>query len=162
MIRRWMTSGIALIAVVAVLVACGGDDENRLDPPEIEYGVDMSEMGMPVTDARFTVATLPKESEDWLLFDDIGEFLKYVQAHDQEFDVMWVPDMNTEEWVHAEDALYLESEHLTFSPMGWGVAAFKDEASAQAAQEEHGGDIFTWETVQDQTWDQPPAPEGHH
>ena len=41
---------------------------------EINYGVDMAEMGMPVVDPRFTVATLPDDSDEWLLFDDIGEF----------------------------------------------------------------------------------------
>jgi nitrous oxide reductase accessory protein NosL len=151
----------ALLVAALVLVACGGDDESRLEPPDIEYGVDMAEMGMPVVDPRYTVAALPEDSSEWILFDDVGEFLKYIQTRSTEFEVMWVHDFNDESWVEAQDAWYLESRELTTSPMGWGVATFKDEESARAAQEEFGGDLYDWESVQEETWDQPPGPHDH-
>lgn len=152
----------ALLVTAFVLVACGGeDDEARLQPPDIEYGVDMAEMGMPVVDPRYTVAALPEESNEWVLFDDVGEFLKYIQTRSTEFEIMWVHDFNDESWVEAQDAWYLESRELTTSPMGWGVATFKDEESALAAQEEFGGDLYDWESVQEETWDQPPGPHDH-
>lgn len=140
------------------LAACEGDREGRLDPPDIEYGVDMAEMGMPVVDPRYTAAVLPAGEDGWILFDDNGEFLKYYQVHDGSYAAMWVHDFNDESWVKAQDAWYLESRELTTSPMGWGVAAFKDEASARAAAETHGGDVYSWEQVQAETWDRPPAP----
>jgi nitrous oxide reductase accessory protein NosL len=151
----------ALLIAAFVLVACGGDDESRLEPPDIEYGVDMAEMGMPVVDPRYTVAALPEDSNEWILFDDVGEFLKYIQTRSTEFEVMWVHDFNDESWVEAKDAWYLESRELTTSPMGWGVATFKDEESARAAHEEFGGDLYDWESVQEETWDQPPGPHDH-
>jgi nitrous oxide reductase accessory protein NosL len=151
----------ALLVAALVLVACGGDDESRLEPPDIEYGVDMAEMGMPVVDPRYTVAALPEDSNEWILFDDVGEFLKYIQTRSTEFEVMWVHDFNDESWVEAQDAWYLESRELTTSPMGWGVATFKDEESARAAQEEFGGDLYDWKSVQEETWDQPPGPHDH-
>lgn len=154
----WKVVAITLTAIV--LVACGGEDEEaRLQPPDdIEYGVDMAEMGMPVVDPRYTAAVLPEGEEDWILFDDNGEFLKYLQTQDASFDAMWVHDFNDESWVKAEEAWYLESRELTSSPMGWGVATFKDQESAEAAQQELGGDLFDWEAVQEETWDRPPAP----
>lgn len=153
----WKLAGLLLAGFV--LVACGGDDESRLDPPDIEYGVDMAEMGMPVVDPRYTVAILPEGEEEWILFDDVGEFLKYITTRDDvTYDAMWVHDYSDESWVKAEDAWYLESRELTSSPMGWGVATFKDQESASTAQVELGGDLYDWESVQQETWDRPPAP----
>ncbi len=153
----WRVAAVVLAAWA--LVACGGTDNGAgRKPPDIEYGVDMAEMGMPVVDPRYTAAVLPENEEDWILFDDNGEFLKYVQTHDGSYDAMWVHDFNDESWVKAEDAWYLESRELTTSPMGWGVASFKDQESARTAADTHGGDVYSWDQAQDETWDRPPAP----
>lgn len=153
---------IALVALAAMLVlaACGGDDDS-LDPPEINYGVDMAEMGMPVVDPRFTVATLPEDSSDWLLFDDIGEFLKYHQTRTSDFQVRWVPNHDTEEWMAAEDAWYVQSEQYCYSPMRWCVAAFDSEDAAHEAHMEHGGEMWSWDTVFDADWSLAPTPHEH-
>lgn len=147
-------------AAMLVLSACGGDDDN-LDPPEINYGVDMAEMGMPVVDPRFTVATLPTDSEDWLLFDDIGEFLKYHQTRPGDFQVMWVPNHDSEEWMNAEDSWFVQSEEFCYSPMRWCVAAFDSEDTAHGAHLKHGGEMWSWDTVFETDWSNPPAPHEH-
>lgn len=152
---------IALLAVVAIVVAGCGSDEQSLDPPDINYGEDMSEMGMPVVDPRFTVATLPTDEEEWLLFDDIGEFLRYHQTQSSDFQVIWVPDFDTEEWMKAENAYFVQSDEFCFSPMKWCIAAFSSEERAQEAIDEYTGDMWSWETVFDETWDQAPVPENH-
>lgn len=149
------------LLLVGVIVAACGSDEQSLDPPDINYGVDMSEMGMPVVDPRFTVATLPEDSSDWLLFDDIGEFLKYHQNESSAFQVMWVPDHNTEEWLKAEDAWYVQSDEFCYSPMKWCVAAFETEESAHEAHMEYGGEMWNWESVFDVSWQQAPVPNEH-
>jgi hypothetical protein len=155
-LARWAS---VLVLISIVLTGCGGDDESRLDPPDVEYGVDMAEMGMPVVDPRYTAAILPAGEDEWILFDDVGEFLKYITTRDgMSYDAMWVHDFNDESWVKAEEAWYLESPELTSSPMGWGVATFKDEESALAAQEELGGDLYDWESVRGEAWDRPPGP----
>lgn len=156
-----VTRVLLVLVLSALLTACGGEGSDRLAPPDIAYGKDISEMGMFVVDPRYTVATLP-EGQEWLLFDDIGEFLRYTQIHsDVRFDIMWVPDFNDESWVKAEEAWYLESRELTSSPMGWGIATFKDEQSAKDAAAKFGGTIMTWDEVGKQTWDSPPAPHDH-
>jgi hypothetical protein len=153
--------GLLVILLGLLLGACGGGSGDRLQPPDIKYGEDISEMGMFVVDPRYTVATLPKD-QDWLLFDDIGEFLRYRQIHtDVAFDIAWVPDFNDESWIKAEEAWYLKSPELTSSPMGWGVATFKDEESAKAAEAQYGGALMTWSEVGQQAWDAPPAPHEH-
>ena len=152
---------LAMLAAIAMLVlaGCGGSGGNNLDPPEITYGEDVSEMGMFVTDPRYTVAALPEEGE-WILFDDIGELFRYRVRHsEQAFQATWVNDYHSEEWLAAEDAWYLQSVDLS-SPMGWGVAAFRDEDAARAFQVEHGGELMTWADTGGREWTDPPAPEG--
>lgn len=148
------------LLVVLFLVGCGNDD-GKLDPPEINYGVDMAEMGMPVVDPRFTVATLPADSDEWLLFDDIGEFLKYHQTRSDAFQVMWVPHHDTEEWMKAEDAWFVQSDEYCYSPMRWCVAAFDSEDSAHEAHMKFGGEMWSWDTVFDADWSQAPVPHDH-
>jgi copper chaperone NosL len=143
-------------AAILLLVGCG-ENTVKLDPPDVKYGEDISEMGMFVVDPRYTVAALPQEG-DWILFDDIGELFKY---HDRfpgtRFRATWVNDYHTQQWTHAEDAWYVQSPGLK-TPMGWGVAAFADEAEAHAFQTGQGGTMMTWDEAQARAWDTPPAP----
>jgi copper chaperone NosL len=150
---------VALIALTTI-AACG-DDEVSLDPPRIAYGEDISEMGMFVTDPRYTVATLPDGEKEWLLFDDIGELFKYRDTHpDAGFQVIWVNDYHSEEWLKAEDAWYVESTGVN-TPMGWGIAAFEKEDEARTHHEGVGGEMMTWEEADARTWTAPPAPMDH-
>lgn len=155
-LRILATVAVATLLVVT-LTACG-DEEVSLDPPEIAYGEDISEMGMFVVDPRFTVAAL-QENDEWLLFDDIGELLKYHDRHpDTAFQVTWVNDYHSEEWLKAEDATYVQSAAFT-SPMGWMVAAFADEDEAHTLHLEHGGEMMTWDEAMEREWTDPPAPD---
>ncbi len=153
---------IVVLTVIAIIIsplltACG-DKETSLGPPKINYGEDISEMGMFVVDPRYTVAALPKESEDWMLFDDIGEFFKYRDANpDAGLQAMWVNDYQDEDSIKAEDAWYVKSAEIK-SPMGWGIAAFRDETDADAAAAELGGVVMSWDDVQARQWAGPPAP----
>jgi copper chaperone NosL len=150
---------VGLLAILA-LAACG-KDEVSLDPPEVKYGEDVSEMGMFVVDPRYTVATLPEDEEEWMLFDDIGELFKYRDTHpDAGFQMIWVNDYHSKEWLKAEDAWYVESPGVN-SPMGWGISAFEKEDEATAHHEEYGGPVMTWEDADARKWTAPPAPEDH-
>lgn len=157
MSRRVRSLIVFALLLTTTLSGCG-NDEVSLDPPEIRYGEDISEMGMFVVDPRYTVATLPEHSEEWLLFDDIGEFFKYRDTHaDAGFQAMWVNDYHDEAWLPARDAVYLESRQVN-SPMGWGTAAFREEDDAAAMQEQVGGEIMSWDEADGRTWTAPPAP----
>jgi copper chaperone NosL len=161
MIWRVMLLLVAFIVMLTVPVACG-DDEVDLTPPEIRYGEDISEMGMFVVDPRYTVAALPAETNKWLLFDDIGELFKYREAHaSDEFQVMWVNDYQSEEWLEAEHAWYVESRELN-TPMGWGIAAFREKSAAEAMQQDIGGEVLAWDDVENRSWPAPPGPEAPH
>jgi hypothetical protein len=60
----------------------------------------------------------------------------------------------------AEDAWFVQSIDLS-SPMGWGVAAFREEDAARAFHAAHGGELMTWADTGTRAWDAPPAPDGH-
>jgi|GEM_PF-689911 len=150
---------VAALIALLLLVGCGGD-KTSLDPPDIAYGEDISEMGMFVVDPRFTVAALSQDDE-WILFDDIGELLKYHDRFpDTDFQVTWVPDYHSESWIEAEDAWFLQSPGFN-TPMGWMVGTFEHEDEARTFMEEHGGDLMTWQEANDLEWTDPPAPADH-
>ena len=112
---------------------------------------------MIISDSRFAAAALPERGEA-ILFDDIGELLKYRQDHPQNYRALYVNDYIEKAWLRAEDARYLESPQLR-SPMGWGLAAFVDEAAARRVQGEFGGAILTWADLLARDWPgQPPGP----
>lgn len=150
---------LALFSLAALLVLAGcGDDAVSLDPPDINFGVDMAEMGMPVVDPRFTVAALPSDSQEWVLFDDVGEFLRYNQIKSSDFKAVWLPDHDTEEWIKPEDAWFVQSNEFCYSPMKWCVAVFSSEDVARDKQSQFGGEIWSWDNVLDATWSSAPAP----
>lgn len=148
---------ISLAAAILLLTACGGEKSVSHDPPTVKYGEDISEMGMFVTDPRFTVAALI--DDEWVLFDDIGEMLRYRDIHPEtEIQVLWTHDYHSQEWLKAEDAWYAQSQGFT-TPMGWLVGSFADEDAARAFVEEHGGVVMTWDEADARTWTSPPAPD---
>ncbi len=61
-----------------------------------------------------------------ILADDV---LYYEQAEDVAS--YWVHDFASAEWIRAEEAYYVLDDVL-MTPMGFGIAAFADEAQAQA------------------------------
>ena len=93
--------------------------------------------GMFVVDPFSTVAALPRKG-DWILFDDIGELLKYhITSSDTDFRATWSTTTTPRSGL-AEDAWYVRSAGFT-TPMGWLVGAFANEEEAHAFQAEHGG-----------------------
>lgn len=161
MALRWISLTTVAAFALLLLAGCGGDKKASLDPPEVKYGQDISEMGMFVSDPRFTVAYLPEEGK-WILFDDIGEMFKYqVTLHpDQKPRVIWVNDYRDKTWLKVEDAWFVQSPSIN-SPMGWGIAAFRDENAARSMQQDTGGTLMRWDDVKKLSWDAPPAPMMH-
>ena len=144
---------LGLALAIGFLAGCGGAAEPQ--PPTIRYGRDTSEHGMIISDPRFAAAALPERGEA-ILFDDIGELLKYYQAHPQSYRALYVNDYLDKRWLRAEDAWYLQSSQIR-SPMGWGLAAFADESAARRVREEFGGEIRAWSDLLARDWSGQPA-----
>lgn len=131
---------------VLFLAACGGG-QNLEEPPDIRYGEDVcEECSMIINEPRHAASYVLADGTV-RRFDDLGEMLAYDSKHHEEVHVYWVHDFNTEEWIMAQKAAFvLNSEAKT--PMGWGLLAFADTASADAYMAENGGTATVWSDLQ--------------
>jgi copper chaperone NosL len=97
---------------------------------------------MQIDEARFAAATM-LTSGAYLKFDDIGEMLTYHMEHPQDQVTAWfVHDYQSESWLRGEEAFFARSADLQ-TPMGSGIAAFAEQADAEAFAREHNGQVFS-------------------
>ena len=119
-----------LAMLVAALGACGGA-ESYDKPPEILYGQDVcSNCNMIISEENYASAYWTTNGEA-RRFDDMGEMLAYMQSNPEERALTWVHDVNTAEWLRAEDAWIVMNAGL-MTPMGTGIIAVANEEDAQA------------------------------
>ena len=138
------------LALIAVLASCAQGVAVPA-PPEIRYGEDVCVgCNMIISDERFASA-YAREIEtgrfESLPFDDIGGMVGYAKKHpDHNIVRWWVHDFNTKEWVDATTAFYAASDTLQ-TPMGFGVAAFAQQADAEKLAQEMNGQVLDWEQM---------------
>lgn len=125
------------------LAACGGGASID-EPPEILYGQDVcDECNMIINEPKHAAAYVTSAGEA-RRFDDIGDMLAYNQRNQEDVHRFWVHDYNTEAWVPAEEAVFVTNSGRP-TPMGWGILAFGDNASAEAfIAAEGSGTLATW------------------
>ena len=132
---------LSLILITLATVACTSAP-NLDEPPEIRYGEDICERcTMIISEPRYAAAYVTTDGEAWR-FDDIGGMIDHNRAVSKDVAVFWVHDFDTEEWLKAADAHFVESEHIT--PMGYGIVAFKDAGRAEAWAVEKGGQVLSF------------------
>ena len=84
----------------------------------------MSDMG-----SKFTSRIM--DGDKTLYFCDIGDLLVYLNKHQQQAGKFEVKDYASGEWIDAKKASYVAAPKKFSSPMGWGIAGFKDQNSAE-------------------------------
>lgn len=141
----------ALTALTALLLGlatgCAPSD-NPNAPPAIRYGEDVSvSCGMIISDIGYAAAYRTAAGEV-RLFDEPGAMVLYHREHRESVASFWVHDVNTREWLRAEDAHYVLS-HALRTPMGAGVAAVATDADARALAERVQGQVFTFPDLLD-------------
>jgi copper chaperone NosL len=99
---------------------------------------------MIINEARFASAYITNSGET-RRFDDIGGMVAYKDEVEEDVAVYWVHDFESEAWLKAEEAYYIESEQQT--PMGFGIVAFGSEQRAKNWSEEQGGAMLTFEDL---------------
>lgn len=144
-VRFLLILGLALVA----LAGCKSQPEEP-QPPDIAFGQETcSACGMVIDDPRFAAATLLANGE-YLKFDDAGEMFSYHMKNPQDKVAAWfVHDYPTEKWIRGEQAFFVLSQSLQ-TPMGSGIAAFADQAEAEAFATEHAGEVYNMEHIQSQ------------
>lgn len=134
-----------IFVLLLILTACAGDVPTD-QPPEIRYGEDpCDECHMLIQDKRFAAAYITEDGQSYR-FDDIGDMLLHIQKHTPRTASAWVHDYDTEEWLRAEEAIYVHAPEL-HTPMGYGLAAFTTRERAEAFAAEHDGMVMTFEAL---------------
>lgn len=131
-----------VLFLALTLSACGPKSTGP-QPPEIVYGQDLcDECGMIIDDARFAAATLLADGRA-LKFDDISDMIMHHMDHPEDQATAWfVHDYTGGHWIRGETAYFVKSDRLK-TPMGGGVAAFENQADAEAFAAEMDGKIYT-------------------
>lgn len=132
MSRGRMSRFVTLLALAlpVVLAACGGRVATDA-PPEILYGTDVCDnCNMIISEANYASAYWTADGQA-RRFDDMGEMLAYMSKNPEETASVWVHDVNSAEWLRAEDAYFVVNSGL-MTPMGTGIVAVADEAAAAA------------------------------
>ncbi|HUH66430.1 MAG TPA: nitrous oxide reductase accessory protein NosL [Syntrophales bacterium] len=88
-----------------------------------------AECGMMV-DVNSKFASKIVQADRTLYFCDIGDLFSYLKRTKQNGVKAEVKDYKTGEWIDARAAYYVHAEKIFSTPMGWGIASFKDQKDA--------------------------------
>lgn len=122
-----------------------------IEAQPIDFGNDQCHFcRMTVVDRLHASQTVTKKGKQFS-YDAIECLVKEILKEDFEdgFAIMLVADYNEGKMVPATEATYLISEEIQ-SPMGENLSAFETKESAEAAQKEHGGELYSWESLKTQ------------
>jgi nitrous oxide reductase accessory protein NosL len=90
-----------------------------------------AECGMMVRmDSKFTSKIT--QGDTTLYFCDIGDLFSYLKKKSVQ-DKIEVKDYPSGDWIDARKSFYVNSGKKFSTPMGWGIAAFKDKNEAAQA-----------------------------
>lgn len=87
--------------------------------------ISCAECGMK-SDAGSKFTSRISQGEKTLYFCDIGDLFMYLNKKKPRDARAEVKDYRTGEWIDAQKAYYVQAARKFNSPMGWGIAAFKD------------------------------------
>lgn len=138
---------IATTLSFLLFIAACAPQSDEIKPPAVAYGRDTCDAcGMIIGEPRFAAAIFTMEGKT-LKFDDAGEMFGYSERHPElKVRVWFVHDYNSQNWINGQTAFYLMTLDVK-SPMGTGVAAFADKASAEASANRLGALVLTFEEV---------------
>jgi copper chaperone NosL len=145
MMRRPAALGLSLLLAVGCARRAGEG------PPAVHFGEDAcARCGMIVSDPAFAAAVVTEIDglRDALVFDDVGCLFAWEAGAAKPSVARWVSAHDGSGWLRAETAWYVRSAAIT-SPMGSGVAALADRASAQRLSRERGGVLLDWNGLSD-------------
>lgn len=133
---------ISIAIMVMAMTLAGCEAEIADGPPNIRFGTDECiHCGMIISDARSACASIivVDGKRQALLFDDIGDMVKYHQRHPElAVHGRYVADYVSRNWIDFDRALYVHAPEVQ-TPMGSGLLAFTTEAAAAEAVTAHGG-----------------------
>ena len=110
-----------LLTVFALIAACS--------IPSLAETIHCAECGMMVDmNSKFTAKIVQGDTSRY--FCDIGDLFSYLKRKGMKDGRAEVRDYITGEWMDANKAYYVHAEKKFKTPMGWGIAAFRDKKLA--------------------------------
>lgn len=97
--------------------------------PSLAETIHCTECGMMVDmNSKFTARIVQGDTARY--FCDIGDLFSYLKRTGAKDGRAEVKDYVTGEWIDANEAFYVHAEKKFKTPMGWGIAAFRDKKIA--------------------------------
>jgi nitrous oxide reductase accessory protein NosL len=120
---------LAFLALALLVALCGGPSSEAAEPDAEAKVVRCAECGMDTRiGGRFTARLVVGAETRY--FCDIGDLVAFLgRTRPAAFDAA-VHDFPSGEWVGARTAFFVVDKKAYSTPMGWGVAAFRDRAAA--------------------------------
>ena len=120
---------LAVALLVALLLPAPTRAAAGQEPAVPERVVTCAECGMSAkVDGRFSSRIVQGGST--LYFCDMGDLVAFIErTHPKEL-VAATHDYKSGEWVEVDKAFFVIDKKTFATPMGWGVAAFRDRAEA--------------------------------
>lgn len=131
-----------------LLMGCGKQEAKARD---INEETDKCEVcNMSVMDNQFATQLLTTDGKT-LVFDDIGCMYGWMKDNEDQTDVSFVRDYNTEEWIQSGDAYYVYDQDVK-TPMAYNVISFEKKADAEAYIKENDGELLDSKEVEKHEW----------
>lgn len=135
-----MRMGLRVLALVTAVAAsaCGAAADG---PPAIVVDrTACAHCGMFVSEPVFAAAYRVRGT-DVRIFDDIGCLLEAVKGESDRARLQfWFHDATGGQWMSGAPAVFMKSTRLR-TPMGGGIAAYRDAEAAQRAAAQHHGHV---------------------
>lgn len=142
--RFQILSPLLLGAAMAV-AGCG--EKPNLDAPKLILGQqECEECKMIVSEERFAagVAFIADGDATKFVFDDVGCLIDWLgKSADRDACIPYVHDYDSLAWLDARTAFFMHSDELR-TPMASHIAAFADDAAAEALLQQYPGKRVTW------------------
>lgn len=135
---------LELLILAVLLTSC------NISPEPINYGSDACHYcSMTIVDRQHAAQFVTKKGRPYK-FDSIECMMNHLQEIDAiETALLRVNAYgNPGELIDATKATYLISREIP-SPMGEFLSAFDSKGNAEQAQKKHGGELFTWQELEE-------------
>lgn len=104
---------------------------------------------MAISQPRYAAQVVDKDGTAFK-FDDIGCMLSYLHEHKLPERRVYVMDYVNQQWLEAENAVFVKSDAIE-SPMASGLAAFRDQISAQQFVKSNSGRVLAFPELIDES-----------
>ena len=133
-------------SVLVLAVAASGCSRGGAEgPPPLRLGRDVcAACGMMVSEERSACGVVvEKDGErEHAVFDDLGCLFEFERSGEPRVVAVYAKDRGTGAWVESASAWVLVSDKERLrTPMGSGMAVYRDQTRARAGAVEFGGDV---------------------